>query len=380
MNEKDIAEIRRRFKPEKTNITHVCGCYVNDKKEIVSQFDQPFLDLPQEETEKLLAVLKRALSGTVGKNLIDIEFATKQVVNSEEHQLLTALRDTKLQDPVFVEGFYGRVIDALRMEGSYLILLAYDTYDVPFYGKDGEKDDFSSEVFSYVLCAVCPVKETKPALCYYVPENTFHNLRPDWLVSPPELGFMFPAFEDRAANIYGAWYYTRNTAENHKEFVDAVFNTEIPAPAEMQKETFTTALGDTLGDECDLEVVQAVHHRMVEMIEEHKADKESDPPAVSKRMVKTLLNSCGVSEEKITAFEERYDDVFGADATVPPQNIIDAKQFEVKTPDVTIKVNPERSDLVQTRIINGARYILIRADEGVEVNGVNIRISPEEMG
>ena len=97
-------------------------------------------------------------------------------------------------------------------------------------------------------------------------------------------------------------------------------------------------------------------------------------------MVKTLLNSCGVSEEKITAFEERYDDVFGADATVPPQNIIDAKQFEVKTPDVTIKVNPERSDLVQTRIINGARYILIRADEGVEVNGVNIRISPEEMG
>ena len=144
MNEKDIAEIRRRFKPEKCNITHVCGCYVNDKKEIVSQFDQPFLDLPQDETEKLLATLKRTLSGTVGKNLIDIEFATQQVVNSEEHQLLTALRDTKLQDPVFVEGFYARVIDALRMDGSYLILLAYDTYDVPFYGKDGEKDDFSS--------------------------------------------------------------------------------------------------------------------------------------------------------------------------------------------------------------------------------------------
>ena len=233
-------------------------------------------------------------------------------------------------------------------------------------------------MFSYILCSVCPVKETKPALCYYVPENTFHNLRPDWLVGAPELGFLFPAFEDRSANIYGAWYYTRSTEENHREFVDTVFHTEIPEPAQQQRESFTAALGDTLGEECGMEVVQAVHHRMVEMIEEHKADKDSDPPAVSKRMVKNVLQSCGISEEKVSAFEERYDGVFGAEGTLPPQNIIDAKQFEVRTPDVTIKVNPERADLVETRIINGARYILIRADEGVEVNGVSIRSAPEE--
>ena len=77
MNEKEVAEIRRRFRPDKSNITHIRGCYVNDKREIVSEFDQSLTLMPQEEGEKMLTLLKRALSGTLGKNLVDITFATQ---------------------------------------------------------------------------------------------------------------------------------------------------------------------------------------------------------------------------------------------------------------------------------------------------------------
>ena len=87
-----------------------------------------------------------------------------------------------------------------------------------------------------------------------------------------------------------------------------------------------------------------------------------------------MLQECGVSEERVAAFEARYDEEFGA-ADLRVQNIVDVKKFELRTPDVVVKVNPERSDLIQTRTIDGSRYILIRADEGVEVNGVNISIS-----
>ena len=375
MNEKEIAEIRRRYRPDKGNIAQIRGCYVNDQREIVSQFDQSLFSMPQEESEELLAILKKTLSGTIGKNLIDIEFATKQVLEGEEHKLLMALRNSSLDDDDAVRNFYGRVIQTLNMEGNYLILLANDKYDVPFYTKDGKKQDDSSEVFSYFLCSICPVKLTKPALGYYASENTFRNITADWAVSAPELGFMFPSFDDRSANIYNAVYYSRDIADNHSEFVDTVFKCEIPMPAAAQKEAFQSILGDTVADDCSFEVVQAVHGQLSGMIEDHKANKEEEPLVISRKTVKSVLESCGVSQSHMAAFEEKYDAEFGAGTEISPRNIIDTRQFEVRTPDVTIRVNPERSDLVQTRIIDGAKYIVIRADEGVEVNGVNINIS-----
>jgi hypothetical protein len=374
MNEKEIAEIRRRFRPDKSNIAQIRGCYVNDKREIISEFNQSLGLMSGEESEELLAILKKTLSGTIGKNLIDIEFATQQVLEGEEHKMLMALRNSSPDDDHAVQEFYGRIIQTLNMEGNYLILLAYDKYDVPCYTKDGKKQDDSSEVFSYFLCSICPVKLTKPALSYYACENRFRNILADWVVSSPELGFMFPAFDDRSANIYNAVYYSRDIAENHKEFVDAVFKCEIPMPAAAQKETFQSILGDTIADDCSFEVVQAVHGQLSGMIEDHKINKEEDPLVISKRTVKSVLESCGISESRVTAFEEKYDTEFGANTEISPRNIIDTKQFEVRTPDVTIRVNPDRSDLVETRIIDGTKYILIRADEGVEVNGVNINI------
>ena len=378
MNEKEVAELRRRFRPDKSNISHIRGCYVGEKREIISQFNQSMGLMPQEEAETLLGVLKKTLSGTLDKNLIDITFETKQVVEGDEHKLLMALRSSALRDDGAVQEFFQRVIQSLELEGHYLILLAHDTYDVPYRSRDGEKQaDASSEAFSYILCSICPVKQTKPALSYYVYENEFHNRAADWIVSPPELGFLFPAFDDRSTNLYDALYYSRDVAENHKEFVDAVFRSEIPMPAAEQKETFQSILGDALSDACCYEVVQAVHGQLCEMIEEHKANKEEEPLVVSKHVMRRVLSDCGVDHCRMEAFEAQYDAAFGADADLSPGNLVDPKQMEVRTPDVTIRVNPARSDLVQTRVINGANYILIRAEEGVEVNGVAVRFPKE---
>ncbi len=375
MNEKEIGELRRRFRPEKSNITHVRGCYVNEKREIVSQFDQSLTMMTQTETEEILAILRRTLSGTLGKNLIDVNFDTSQVVDSDEHKLLMALRQSALQDENAVQEFFFRVTQSLVMEGNYMILLVHDAYDVPFRSADGfQQEDASSEVYSYMLCSICPVKMTKPALSYYAHENRFYNRDADWIISPPELGFLFPAFDDRCANLYASLYYTRNAGENHQEFVDTIFRQEIPMPAEAQKETFDDLLGQALAEECSLEVVQSVHEQLCDKIEAHKQNKEEEPLTLTKRQVSEVLSDSGVSEERVAAFEEKFDASFGTEAALSPRNLVDARRFKVCTPDVTIQVNPERSDLVETRLIGGVRYILIRAEEGVEVNGVDIQI------
>ena len=263
MNEKEIAEIRRRFKPDKSNITHVRGCYVNEKREIISEFDQSLTLSRQEDAEKLLNVLRKTLSGTAGKNLLDIEFDTRQVVEGEEHRLLMALRDSRLGDQEAVHALFQRVIASLDLEGNYLILLAHDTYDVPYRSKDGmRQEDASDQVFSYILCSICPVKLTKDALSYYIQENQFHSVAADWVVAPPEVGFLFPAFDDRSTNLYNALYYTRDISESHPDLVEALFKSPVPMPAAVQKETFQSILGDTLEEECRYEVVQAVHDEL----------------------------------------------------------------------------------------------------------------------
>ena len=375
MNDKEIAELRRRFRADRTAISRIRGAYVNEKREIISELDQSVALMTETEADELLSLLKKTLSGKVDTNLLDIHFTTQQVMESPEHKLLCNLRETALQDNELVHTFYQKVIDSLEMEGNYMILLASDAYDVFTYRKDAGKDDESTEIFRYILCAVCPIKIAKPSLSYYVRENCFRNVVADSVISPPALGFMFPAFDNRSTNLYGALYYTRATDNSHAEFADAIFNAgSLPMPATEQKETFRSVLADAVGEGCSLPVVRSVHAQLHQAMEEHKISKEPEPLTVDKYAIRDMLEFCGVSEESVSRFEEKFDKGFGQNATLSPRNIVEANKFEVRTPDVVIKVNPARTDLVDTRVIDGVRYVLVRADGGVEVNGVNVNI------
>lgn len=375
MNSKEIAELRRRLRPGKNNIPRILGCYVNEKKEILSRFELNPAMLGESECEKYLALFKRCLSGGVGKNLLDISFTTAQVTDSDEHRLLMALRNSLLRDEGALIAFYERTIATLKIEGNFLILLTCDTYDVPYRAKDGEvMEEMSESQYQYMLCSICPVKETKPGLTYYPVENLFHDRNVDYVVAAPQVGFLFPAFDDRAANIYDVLYYTHDVTENQVEFIDTLFRREPPMPAARQKTTFEGILQSTLGTDCRFDVVQNIHESISRMTLAAKEDKEAPAPTVDREQVSRVLQSSGVPEMRIHEFQQKFDEEFGENAALTPGNIVNEKQFELRTPSVVIKVDPEHSDLVETRIINGCRYILIDASEGVEVNGVNILI------
>ena len=379
MNDKEIGEIRRHLRRDRSNITAIYGCYVNENKEIISEFRQSTGMMPENESDKYFALLRRTLSGSIGKNLIDITFKTSQVADSPEHKLLMDLRKEQLKDEEQRRSLYQKIIDNVVMEENYLILLACDTYDVPFKSKDDSfQKDNSEETYTYILCTICPVKQTKANLHYVPEEKLFHDGAMNQMVSAPVLGFLFPAFDNRATNIYNALYYTKDSKTSQDAMVEAVFNTPIPKPAYEQKRSFEALLTTALGEECSMDVVQTVHEQISQRIEMHKEAKVADPLLIAKEDVKEVLESCGVSESSLSKFSVEYDEVFGFETDLHPKNIIDNKHFEVKTPDVVIKVDPTRSDLIETRVIGGVKYIMICADEDVEVNGVNIHIGEKE--
>ncbi|MDY4509476.1 MAG: DUF4317 domain-containing protein [Candidatus Faecousia sp.] len=379
MIDKEISEIRRHLRRDRSNMTAIYGCFVNDNKEIISEFRQSMGIMPENEGDKYFALLRRTLSGSIGRNLIDITFKTSQVASSPEHKLLMDLRASQLKDDELRLSFYQKIIDSVVLEGNYLILLGYDTYDVPFKSRDDAfQKDNSDETYSYILCSICPVKQTKGGLHYIPEEKTFHDGAGSQMISAPALGFLFPAFDNRSTNIYNTLYYTHDVKTSQDALIETLFNAPVPQPAEEQKKTFEALLTTSLGDECSLDVVQTVHDQLRERIALHKEAKVPEPLMIAKADVKEVLAACGVSEEHLSKFSVDYDEAFGFEADLHPKNIIDDKHFELKTPDVVIKVDPTRNDLIETRVIGGVKYIMICADEAVEVNGVNITIADED--
>lgn len=374
MNEKEISELRRRLRTEKCAVSFIYGCFVNEKKEIITAFRISAGEMGSDDADALLKIMRKALSGTVDKNLTALPFSNEQVLDSDEHRLLMAIKNGGSEAEADIRKLFERLAANYNSDGCYLILLFTDSYDIPEYSKNGESCEDSSEVFRYFLCTLCPVKDTKAALSFRPSESSFKSITANSVVGAPELGFMFPSFNDRTSDIYDILFYTKNTSLDRSELTQSVFNTKAPMPADTQKETFNGILTETLEDSCSLDVAVAVRDAMCEQIESYKSGTDEDAPVITKQSVRKILDDCGISQERAGAFEAKYDEVFGEKAQLSPNTLVDTKAISVNTPDVSIKVSSDRSDLIQTRMIDGVRYILIRAENGVEVNGVEINI------
>ena len=385
MTKQDVSEIKKLLTQKNCSITRICGCYVDGEKNKKTEFKQAFLALPEEEMFKYFEILRKTLSGTLGRNLLTLEFplSSERTDRGEPgstenaHEFLLRLRDSKLKDDALLEEYYDKIIANYEYVGNYLILAVHDVYDVPGKTSDGiEMEDASDEVYEYILSCICPVELSKPGLSYNAEENTFQNRIRDWVVTLPETGFLFPAFTDRSADIHSLLYYSKSSEELKEGFVDALLGCPLPMSADSQKETFQTLIEDTLGEDCDIEVVKNIHDRFTELAVEHKEAPE--PVVLDKNEVKTILADSGVANEKLSDFDRHYDETAGESTSLLMNNVMNTRSFEVKTPDVVIKVNPERTDLIETRKIDGRECLVIELDGSVVVNGITVRTSAAE--
>lgn len=377
MNKKEIAEIKKQFTQERCAITRICGCYVDGEKNKKTEMKEAFLSLPEEEMFKYFAIFRKALSGTVGKNLLTMEFPLASEEAGGTQDFLMQLRASSLKDENLLEEFYDKIIENYYSVENYLILLIHAVYDIPGKSSDGEEMfDASDEVYDHILCCICPVTLSKPGLSYDEESNAFHTRICDRVVNMPDIGFLFPAFHDRSTDVHSLLYYAAKPEELRMEFVEPVLGCNLPLSAGDQKETFQTIVEETLGDACDYEVVKNIHEKLNEMIEEKK--DEPDPVVLDRAEVKRLLEYSGVEEEKLSSFEEKYEEAAGTDTCFVASNVANTRQFEIKTPDVVVKVSPDRMDLVETKVINGRKCLVISLDNSVEVNGITVRMGLSE--
>ncbi len=372
MNKKEISEIKKRFTKTKCSITRLCGCYVDAEKNKRLELREAFLSLPEEEMFKYIDIFRKTLSGSLGRTLMNMEFPTEEETREDGTQrFLMELLASKLQDQELLDRFYDRIIENYANPENYFIILVHDAYDIPGITSDGvENFDASEYVYDYILCSICPVKLTKPGLCYNSETNHIEDRVRDWVVDMPQHGFLFPAFNDRNTDIHSLLYFSKKSDELDFSLTEQVLGCRMPMPAKSQKEAFNTLLEESLGLDCDYEAVKTIHENLNQMVEENRDNPE--PLSLDKADMHRLLEKAGVEGERINTFETRYDETVGEKESLMADNISNTRKFEVRTPDVTVNVSPERTDLVETRIIDGVPYLLIEINDLVEVNGVQI--------
>ena len=180
------------------------------------------------------------------------------------------------------------------------------------------------------------------------------------------------SFNDRSTDVHGALYYSKKPEDLQPEFIEQVLGCTLPMSAGGQKDTFHAVVMNTLGEECDYEIVKNIHDNLNEIIEEAKDTPEV--PVLTKPEVKSLLAKSGVADEKIEIFDTSFDNIAGEKASFLATNIAETRKFSIETPDVSIQVNPDRTDLVETKMIDGRRCLVIEINDQVEVNGVPVSI------
>lgn len=377
MNKKEILEIRKLLAKENTRINRISCCYVDGHKEKKTVFTQSFYSVHEEAMFKYSDIFKKTLSGTIGKNLHTLEFPLDEEMNGEKHELLSKLVKSELNNDSLNESFFDKIIEKYSYPENYLIILAHGVYDIPSKSTDNtEIFDASEYVYKFMVCSVCPVNLSKPGLCYDAESGSFIEHLQDWMLQMPDTGFLYPAFNDRNTDIHSLLFYTKNADEPHAEFTEDILGCYPPVAAKEQKLGFNALVEEVFGSECDFNTVKEINENLNIIAEEKK--EEPEPPALEKNDIKKILSNCGADEKQLEVIDNNFDTEAGKTEKIMMSTLGNLKKFEVESPDIKIQVSSDRTDLIDTMMIEGQEYIVIPLTDEVRVNGLLVRHSRKE--
>lgn len=354
MRKKDILELKRRLKKDHCTFTKMCGCYVNGEKHVILKFRETFLNLDEDEYFKYLEIAKKVLSGTIGNNILELNFPTNEDLINEKQISLMQLKNSQLKDDALLDNFYESIIDNYDYTGNFLILVFHDAYDVITKTKDNAKLDESEEVYEYVLCAICPVSLSSPGLRYFEEENKIKARIRDWVVEAPANGFVFPAFINRSSDVNSIMYYTKNTKDTHPELMENALGCYSKQTATIQKETFQAIIKDTFSaDEKKADkIFMEVQENLSTMIEEYNAiydDTDAEPISLTKDAIQNLLIESGIPEEIAPKIEKSYMENFSKDLPLA-ENLIDTKALKANEQRKKEEHLQKQVEILQTRL------------------------------
>ncbi len=397
MDKKSINELRRRLKKDGCTFTKMCGCYIDDNKNKVTNLDEIFLNLEDEEYFKYLEIAKKVLSTNVGNNILELNFPLEEEKPGGHQQFLLGLKKSGLKDQGLLDTFYDMVIEKYNSLGNYLILLFHDVYDVMTKTTDNNKLDESEEVYEYIICAICPMVLSKPGLGYNKDKNKISTLNREWFVGMPETGFVFPAFIDRSSDIHSVLMYTADSKNVHTDMIEDILGCREKLTYAQQQDVLTDMVLEVTGEDMVKDVMDTVNIELA-----HVSD-ENPESYVSKEHIKSALEHAGIAENKAVNIGDQYMSSINTEevpligdivpnkaqkivkdnnekellkeeikdlnrkiASIEETNV-NNEQLTVDEGEIIITVNSEKKELIRRENIDGVNCVVIPISESDHV-------------
>lgn len=374
MNKKEIAEIKKNFSDDCGYFTvgHVLSAFVDSEKNIKYKSNRLYNTLPAEESELILIILKKVLSGQIGKNLLEYQFPNEAYEEGGSQHMLYSVMKSKFTDEEMTDKFLNTIVEKMEYVSTYAIFSAHCTYNVL---KKNKNDDFGEEAdleYNFVITAICPVNIRMDGLIYNDETNEIvKKPSSDRIVELPSDGFLFPVFSDRTPDVNGVMYYTKNAKKPNTSIVDELLGCEFVMSCQSEKATFHSILNNVVADELDYSMITTVNEKIQEIVDQNS--HETEIPTIDKNRLSSILWESGVSQEKLEHLPKVYETALG-DKTLTAVNLVDKKTV-VTVPSITVNIGKDGVGKVRTQVIEGKKCLVIDLeDPEVEINGLTATI------
>lgn len=374
MNKKEIAEIRKNFSDDCGFFTvgHVLSAFVDSEKNIKYKANRLYNTLPAEEAELIMIILKKVLSGQIGKNLLEYQFPNEAYEEGNSQHLLYNVMKSKLLDDELADNFLNTIVEKMEYVSTYAIFSAHCTYNVL---KKNKNDDFDEEAdleYNFIITAICPVNIRMDGLIFDdITNEIVKKPNSDRIVEMPSDGFLFPVFSDRTPDINGVMYYTKNAKKPNTSIVDELLGCEFVMSCQSEKATFHSILNNVVADELDYSMITTVNEKIQEIVDQNS--HETEIPTIDKTRLSSILWESGVSQEKLEHLPKVYETALG-NKTLTAVNLVDKKTV-VSVPSITVNIGKDGVDKVRTQVIEGKKCLVIDLDDPeVEINGLSATI------
>lgn len=374
MNKKEINEIKKNFSDDCGffTVNHVVTAFVDAEKNIKCKTNQLYNTIPQDESELIMINLKKVLSGTIGKNLLEYTFPKDAYLEGGAQPFMYEVLKSKFLDDEITDKFLNAIVEKMEYVSTYTIFSAHCTYSVFNKNKAGDEDLEADTDYNFIITAICPVNLRIDGLIYNEESNSIAKKESsDRIVELPSDGFLFPLFNDRAADINGILYYTKNAKKPNTSIVEELLGCEFVMTCQNEKETFHSILNNVVGDELDYDLITTVNDKIQTIIDQNA--HETEVTTIDNNRLSSILWESGVSQEKLENLPKIYEQEMG-DKSLTAVNIVEKKTV-LSVPSITVNIGKDAVDKVKTQIIDGRKCLIINLDDPeIAVNGLETTI------
>ena len=378
MNKKELSDLKKNFSDQCGFFTfnQVLRAFIDSDKNVTYKSHSLMGVLPPEEQELLTDTLRKGLSGTLGKNLIEYNFPNAAYEEGKPQSVLYNALKSKLLDDNSVDIFLKNITENITYTSTFAVIAAHCTYTLFRRDKNDEKSDVTND-YNFILTVFCPVELGEDVLVYDEDNNNICVIpkKSRSLSKAPTDAFLFPVLTGGDPNVNAVLCYSSKPKEPNTSLVENVLGCEPTFTAVGEKEIFGKVLEDIVGEDLDYTIITKVNEKIAEEIKEHRFDEK--PTAIDDIKLKNILYDSGVKDDKLEKVHKTFTETVG-NKTLTASNLISPKTVIV-TPDITVNISKNATEKVRTSLIGGRRCLVIDLDDpNIIINGLPTTIDIPE--